>query len=326
MKVYITITHQVPEEALYMLQEAGYQVVKAAQVLTRKELLEDVHGADAIFSGLTTRIDRELIDAAGPQLKIIANYAVGFDNIDLAVAKARGIAVTNTPVPEVSIAVAEHTMALILGLGRRVVEADTYAKGEKYQGWDPQLLVGTQVYGKTLGIIGLGRIGKSLAERAVKGFKMKVVYTNPHRDAEFERIFGGVWLPLEKLLQESDFISLHVPLSPATHHMISTEQFSLMKKTAFLINTARGPVVDEKALLRALKTKRIAGAALDVYECEPHIDCDITDHLELKAFSNVILTPHIASATLEARVAMARCAGYNIIAVLSGHPPLNPAV
>src|SRR3989338_6003114 len=131
MKVYITITHQVPEEALYMLQEAGYQVVKAAQVLTRKELLEDVHGADAIFSGLTTRIDRELIDAAGPQLKIIANYAVGFDNIDLAVAKARGIAVTNTPVPEVSIAVAEHTMALILGLGRRVVEADTYAKGEK---------------------------------------------------------------------------------------------------------------------------------------------------------------------------------------------------
>ena len=325
MKVFIT--RQIPDIAMTLLKEQGYEVTMGpATSPSREELLKAVQGASAILSVLTEHIDTEVMDAAGNQLKIVANYAVGFDNVDLATAQARNVVVTNTPVPEVSEAVAEHAFTLILALAHRICEGNAYAKAEKYGGWDPQLFVGTDVYGKTLGIVGLGRIGKAVAERSVKGFRMSMVYANPHRDEDFEKEYGAVWLPLEKLLQQSDFVSLHVPLSPATRHMVSTEQFALMKKTAYLINTARGPVVDEKALLRALKTKRIAGAALDVYECEPHIDCDITDHLELKAFPNVILTPHIASATVEASVAMARCAAENIIAVLSGKPPLNPAV
>jgi glyoxylate reductase len=326
-KSRIFVTRPIPDAGLVLLKNAGYtvDVYKIDEIIPRAELLKRVKGCDAILSLLTDQIDGEVFDAAGKQLKIVANYAVGFDNIDLKAAARRHIVITNTPAPEVSETVAEHTFALMMGLAHRLVEADAYARANKYHGWSPNLLLGTDIYKKTLGIIGLGRIGQAVAERAVKGFGMKCLYNTLHRDMAFEKEYGARFVSLEKLLEESDFISLHVPLLPSTRHLISTDAFSLMKQTAFLVNTARGPIVDEKALLRALKTKRIAGAALDVFECEPAIQCDFKLHVELKSFPNVILTPHTASATIEARQAMSKLAGENIIAVLSGRPALTPA-
>jgi glyoxylate reductase len=274
---------------------------------------------------LTEKIDETVFKAAGKSLKIVANYAVGFDNVDLEAAKKRGVVVTNTPSDKVNEAVAEHTFALMLSLSRRIPEADVYSKAKKYSGWNPWLMLGSDLNGKVMGIIGAGRIGGAAARRAVKGFGMKLVYADTRKNEALEKELGAVWLTQEKLLEISDFVSLHVPLLPSTRHLISTAEFSLMKRSAFLVNTARGPVVDEKALLRALRTKRIAGAGLDVFECEPAIDCDIKDNLELKSFPNVILTPHIASATVEAREDMSKIAAENIIAVLSGKPALTPA-
>jgi glyoxylate reductase len=323
----IFVTRPFADEGIKMLRAKKYQVdiYEKDEVIPRKELLKRVKGCDGLLSLLTDKIDAEVMEAAGPALKIIANYAVGFDNIDLKAAKEKRIVVTNTPSDEVNRSVAEHAFSLILALAHRVPESDVYAKAGKYKGWSPNNLIGTDVEGKTIGVVGLGRIGMSLAKKAVHGFGMKCVYADMRRNPEFEKEFDAKQLPLEKLLQVSDFVSLHVPLLPSTKHLISTEEFSLMKKTAFLVNTARGPVVDEKALLRALRTKRIAGAALDVFECEPAIDCDLTDKLELKQFTNVVLTPHTASATIEARQAMSRGAAENLIAVLSGKTPLNPA-
>ncbi|MDP3244477.1 MAG: D-glycerate dehydrogenase [bacterium] len=323
MKVFLT--RQIPDEGIKMLKKKGYKIsiYPKDQIISRQELLKNVKGAEAILSLLTDKIDGQVMDTAGKQLKIIANFAVGFDNIDLTAAKERKIFVANAPAPEVSESVAEHAFALLIALARRIPESDNFSKMEKYRGWSPTLLLGTDVYGKTLGIVGLGNIGIALAQRAIKGFKMKLVYFDVRKNPELEKEYGAKYLPLEKLLQISDFISLHIPLLPTTRHLISTAEFSLMKKTAFLINTARGPVVDEKALLRALRTGRIAGAGLDVFECEPAIDCDLTDKLELKKFSNVILTPHTASATIETRQAMSRLAAENIIAVLEGKTPPN---
>ncbi len=249
----------------------------------------------------------------------------GFETKTFIRSKKRGIAVTNTPHELLNEAVAEHTFALMIALARRIPEADVFTRAKKYSGWSPTLFMGTSLSGKTLGVIGAGRIGSSAARRGVQGFGMKLMYADTHPNPTIETELGATRVSMKKLLEISDFVSLHIPLLPATRHLISTDEFSLMKKTAFLINTARGPIVDEKALLRALKTKRIAGAALDVFECEPTIDCDVTDTLELKQFPNVILTPHIASATIEAREAMSMVAAQNIIAVLSGKPPLNPA-
>ena len=323
----ILVTRPIPDEGINLLKKAGYDVdvYEKDDVIPRDVLLERVKGVDALLSLLNDKIDEEVFAAAGSQLKIVANYAVGFDNVDLKAAVSHHIPVTNTPAPEVSETVAEHTFALMLALAHRIVEADGFARAKKYKGWGPNLLIGADVYGKTLGIVGLGRIGTAVAERAVKGFKMKCVYADMKPNAEFEKEYGAMRMPLDQLLQVADFVTLHVPLLPSTRHMISTEQFSLMKKTAYLVNTSRGPVVDEKALLRALETKRIAGAALDVFECEPEIDCDLTDKLELKKEASAILTPHTASATIEARQAMSRVAAENIIAVLTGKEPINPA-
>lgn len=322
----VFVTRTIPDEGIQLLKKAGHKVLipKEDKPISRRDLLAGVKSCDALLCLLTDKIDEEVF-AAAPQLKVVANYAVGFDNIDLAAAKTYKIPITNTPAPEVSEAVAEHTFALLIALAHRIVESDAYARAKKYKGWSPNALLGTDIRGKTLGVIGLGRIGQSVVERAVNGFKMKCVYTDRKRDRAFEGRFGATFLPQDKLLEVSDFVSLHVPLLPTTRHLISTAELSLMKRTAYLVNTARGPVVDEKALLRALKTKRIAGAALDVYECEPEIDCDLTDKLELKSFPNVIMTPHTASATIEARQAMGRVAAQNILAVLAGKPPLNPA-
>jgi glyoxylate reductase len=315
------------DQALEILKKAGHKVTcyKEAYGIPRKELLAQAKGKDAVLCLLTDKIDEGFFKAAGSKLKIVANYAVGFDNVDLDAAKKAKVVVTNTPSDKVNEAVAEHAFALMLACSRRISEADAFAKAKQYKGWSPNLLLGSDLNGKTLGIVGAGRIGSALARRAVTGFGMKLVYSDMRKNEAMEKEFNAEHLSFEKLLKTSDFVSLHVPLMPSTRHLISTDEFSLMKKTAFLINTARGPVVDEKALLRALKTKRIAGAGIDVFECEPEIDCDVTDNLELKGFPNVILTPHIASATIEARQDMARVAAENIVAVLSGKPAISPA-
>ena len=308
-KVYVT--RKFADSGIQALKSAGYTVKVYANdaVISRKDLLANVAGCSALLSLLTDKIDATVLKAAGPQLKIVANYAVGFDNIDLAAAKKMNIVVTNTPSDSVNEAVAEHTFALMIALARRIPEADIFSKSKKYTGWSPTHFIGTDLYGKTLGIIGAGRIGGALARRAVHGFGMKLVYTDARKNDIFEKEYAAEQVSLQKLCEISDFISLHVPLLPSTRHLISTAEFASMKKTAFLINTARGPVIDEKALLRALKTKRIAGAGLDVFECEPAIDCDITDNLELKTFPNVILTPHTASATEETRQKMGEVDG-----------------
>lgn len=326
-KPAIYVTRRFADSGIKALKAAGYKVdvYPEDQPIPRKELLKNVKGVAALIPLLTDKIDGEVLDAAGKGLKIVANYAVGFDNIDLEAAKKRGVAVTNTPHDKVNEAVAEHTFALMIACARRVAEADAFAKAKKYDHWSPTLLTGTDLYGKTLGIIGAGRIGAAVARRAVKGFGMSLVYSDMRPNAELEKEFKAKRLTMEKLLETADFVSLHCPLLPSTRHLISTAEFALMKKTAFLVNTARGPIVDEKALLRALRTKRIAGAGIDVFECEPSIDCDLTDNLELKSFPNVILTPHIASATIEAREAMSMVAAENVIAVLSGKLPINPA-
>lgn len=323
----VFVTRLIPDEGLKKLRATGHSVTvyRGDQAIPRKELLAGVKGVDALLSLLTDKIDAEVMDAGGKKLKIIANYAVGFDNVDLPAAKTRGIPVTNTPAPEVSETVAEHAFALMISLAHRIPESDRFARAGKYKGWGPQMLLGVDLYGKTLGIVGLGRIGRAVCERAVRGFRMKVVYSDLKKDAAFEKEFGARYLPLEKLLQEADFVSLHVPLFPSTRHLISTAEFALMKKTAYIVNTSRGPIIDEKALERALRTGRIAGAGLDVFECEPLIDCDPGDTLELRKMENVVLTPHTASATIEARQAMSRLAADNVIAVLSGKPPLTPA-
>jgi len=326
-KKKVFVTRMIPDEGIKALKKKGYRVdvYKEDKVISKKELMKRVKGVDALLSLLTDTIDDQVLKAAGPQLKIVANYAVGFDNIDLAAAKKRGIPVTNTPADEVSESVAEHAFTLMLGLAHRVVESDKYARAEKYKGWAPQLLLGTDLHGKTLGIVGLGRIGEAVARRAVKGFGMKCMYSDLKRNPSFEKKFDAKKKTLTAILKEADFITLHVPLLKSTRHMISTKELKTMKKTAFLVNTSRGPVVDEKALLKALKAGEIAGAGIDVFECEPAIDCDIRDDLELKKFENVILTPHTASATIEARQAMSLLAAKNIIAVLSGKRPLTPA-
>jgi glyoxylate reductase len=324
----IFIARPLPEPAISLLKKQKGLVVdvyEKDEIIPRKELLKRIKGADAVLPILTDRVDKEFFDAAGPQLKIVANYAVGFDNIDLKEAKKRGIIITNTPVIEAAESVAEHTIGMMLALAHRMVEGDAYARAKKYQGWSPNHFMGFDLKGKTLGLVGLGRIGKLVARHAQLGFGMKIVYTDLNRDKGFETELQAKYLSQENLLKQADIISLHVPLLPSTKYLIDTAEFSLMKKSALVINTSRGPIIREKALLRALRTKRIAGAGLDVFECEPAIDCDLTDKLELKSFTNVLLTPHTASATLEARQAMSKMAAENIIAVLQGKSPISPA-
>lgn len=321
MKKKIFITREIPEIAIKMLKankNFDVKINRSDKTLSRTALLRAVKGCSGILSLLTDKIDAKLMDAAGPNLKIIANYAVGYDNIDCAAAKTRGIKVGFTPCDEVSEAVAEFTFALLTALSRRIVEADKYTRTGHYDEWKPLVMLGRDIHGKTLGIIGLGRIGRAVCQRAVKGFGMKVVYCDRYADKKFEKEFNAKKVSMETLLKKSDYVSLHVPLLPSTRHMISMRELKLMKKTAYLINTARGPVVHEKALLKALYANEIAGAALDVFECEPAIDCDLTDRYELRKLPNVIITPHAASATIEARDAMARLAAQNIIGVLTG--------
>jgi glyoxylate reductase len=326
MTYKIFVTRDIPDDGLKLLRankKIRLEMYEKNQAIPRKELLRRVKGKDIILSILTEKIDTEVCDAAGTQLKMVANFAVGFDNIDLAEAKRRGIIVTNTPGDLISESVAEHTIALMFALAHRVCEGDRYTRAGKYKAWGPKLLLGTDFYGKTVGIIGSGRIGAGVVRRLHDGFNMNIVYNDVKRDRELESATGAEYKTLEQLLKISDFVSLHVPLLPSTRHLIGEKELKMMKKTAFLVNTARGPIIDERALVRALAKKEIAGAGLDVYECEPLIDCDPKDNLDLRKMDNVVLTPHTASATDATRQQMSVIAAQNILAFIQNKKPPN---
>ena len=321
-KKKVFVTRIIPKKGIQLLRKHFLvKVYQKDQAIPRKELLKEVKQCDALLSLLTEKIDAEVL-SANPKLKVVSNYAVGYDNIDVKVATAKGIAVCNTP-GVLEDAVAEHTFALMMALAKRVVEADQFLRSGKYKLWKPMLLLGTELKGKTIGIIGLGRIGAGVAERARRGMGVNVLYHDIKRNKDFEKEYQAKYVSLSELLKKSDFVSLHVPLLPSTRHLIGKKELAMMKKTAYLINTSRGPVIDEKALVLALQKKHIAGAGLDVYENEPKLTPGLIK------LNNAVLTPHTASATVEARTAMSELAAQNIIDVLQGRKAkftVNPEV
>ncbi len=320
-KVYIT--RKIPEVGIRMLMEKGYQVDinSKDRPLTKRELIKVLrrNDYDAVLTLLTDIVDAEVMDAA-PTVKIFSNFAIGFNNLDIVEAQKRNIYMTNTPSGGAE-RVAEHTWALILALTCRVVEGDAYMRAGKYNGWDPMLLHGDRIEGKTLGIIGTGRIGGNVAHKGKFGFGMNIIYFDVKRNESIEKEFGAVFCPtVEEVMQKADIISIHVPLLDSTHHLINAARLKLMKSSAYIINTSRGPVVDENALVEALENGVIKGAGLDVYEFEPKLAKGLT---KLK---NVVLTPHIASGTEEARLEMAMVSTQNIIDCLEGRVPKNNVV
>lgn len=319
MSKKVFVTRKIPAPAEEMLRGKGYEVTVSEKdgVLTREELGAALGKApyDGVLCLLTDKINAEVFDAS-PSAKIFANYAVGFDNVDLVEAKKRGITITNTP-GVLTDSVAEHTFGLLLALSCRIVEGDSYIRAGKYHGWEPELLLGLDLKGMTLGLVGAGRIGSRVAKHAA-GFDMNVIYYDVVRNESFEKETGAKFFPvLEDVLKTADVVSIHVPLLPTTHHLINAERLALMKPTAFLLNTSRGAVVDENALVAALQKKIIRGAGLDVFEFEPKLAEG------LAALPNVVLTPHIASATEHARSEMARIAAENLIAFFDGQKSPN---
>ena len=317
MKPKVFVTREIPERGLSKIKEFFEVDLWTDEAPPPKRvILEKVRDVDALVSLLTDPIDAEIFDAA-PKLRIVSQYAVGYDNIDVREATKRGIYVTNTP-GVLTETVADFTFALMLAVARRVVEADEYVRGGKWKvAWHPLMMLGSDVYGRTLGIVGMGRIGSAVARRA-KGFGMRILYYDSVRREDLEKELGVEFVSLDKLLEESDYVSLHVPLTPETYHMIGEEQLRKMKSTAFLINTARGKVVDQKALYKALKEGWIAGAGLDVFEQEPIPPDDPLLQLE-----NVVFAPHAASASYETRSKMAEMVADNLIAFLRGEVPPN---
>ncbi len=318
MAITIFATRNIPDEGLKLLRRRGIvlDVYKKDGVIPRKELLKRVKNCDILISLLTDVIDEEVFMNA-PNLRMIANYAVGYDNIDLEAAKRRGIVVKNSPTQEISESVAEHCAGLILALAHRIPEGDAYMKAEKYKGWSPNLLLGTLLKGKTLGIVGGGAIGSELAARMHHGFGMNIVYHDVQENIYLETTFDAERVSLAKLAKISDVVSVHVPLLPTTKGLFTKKVFSLMKPSALFINTARGPIVDEDALVFALTHKWISGAALDVFSCEPNLGCNIKHRALFKKLPNVITTPHIASATNEARSAMSVTVAKNILSFVT---------
>lgn len=314
MKIFVT--RQIPGDHLEKLKVNGNEVVVSEfnRPLTKDELFSKSKGVDALLTLLTDKVDTELLDSIGPQLKIVSNYAVGFDNIDIKSAGERGILVTNTPSEEVDEAVAGHTWALMTAITRRIVESDEATRRGAYRGWEPDMFLGTSLMGKTLGIIGLGGIGTMVARRAV-GYKMNVVYFKRTRDMACEESMGIRYCNLDSILSESDVVTLHVPLNDETRHLINKGSLSKMKKSAFLVNTARGAIVNERDLVESLRAGQIAGAALDVFEDDPNITP------ELFYMSQVVTTPHIASATIEARNKMGEQSVAAILDTLTGNKP-----
>lgn len=313
----IFVTRQIPEIGIKLLKDKGHDVeIGPEGKIEKKELLEKVKGVDAILSVLTEEIDGEVMDSAGKQLKIIANYAVGYNNIDVEEAKKRNVLVTNTP-RVLTDAVSDHAVGLLFAISQKIVQADKYTREGKYKAWGPELFLGGDITGKTLGIVGFGRIGFAVAQRMKNGFSMKIIYYDIKRNEELEQKIGAEFRELDDLLKESDFVSLHTALTKETTHLINKEKLEMMKPSAYLINTSRGPIVDEKALTEILKEKKIAGAALDVFEKEPELMPGLKD------LENIVLTPHIASATKETRDKMSEMAAQNIIAALEGQNPPN---
>ncbi len=314
----VVVTRKIPRVGIDVLEDAGLEVVgnPTERLLSGEAMKEFVKGAEGILCLIVDRIDKEVIEAAGKNLKIIANYGVGFDNIDVEYAKSKGIWVTNTPSELSSLAVAEFTIGLIFTVLKRIVEGDEFCRRGDMGGWKPEIFLGEKLEGKTLGLIGMGRIGGLVAKMA-RAFGLRVIYYKRTRDLEAEKNWGVEYMSFENVLREADIVSLHVPLTPETHHMINAKALEMMKDTAYLINTARGAVVDEAALVDCLKRGKLKGAALDVYEYEPEINS------ELCGLPNVVLTPHIASSIREVRDEMAIMAAKNIVEALSGKTPSN---
>jgi glyoxylate reductase len=321
-KPSVYVTRMIPEVCIDELRKHfDVDVNSEDRALSYDELKQKVRGKNAIVSLLTDTIDGGLLDAAGPQCKIVANYAVGFNNFDLKAATERNVILTNTP-GVLDDATATLTFTLLLATARRIAEADAYVRAGKWRGWAPLFFVGLDVDHRTLGIAGLGRIGKNVARKAA-GFDMKIIYSDVNRDLAFEKEHNARYVDKATLLKESDFLTLHVPLLPETKHYIGAAELKQMKKTAVLINAARGPVVDEKALVEALRAKTIWGAGLDVFEDEPALAPGLAE------LDNVVIVPHIASATAETRFKMGEIAVNNVIKVLSGQAPdtcVNPDV
>jgi glyoxylate reductase len=310
-KSSILVTRRLPSSVIAKLSAvADVDLYTGEGAIAPDELRARVAGKDALVCLLTDAIDRSVIDAA-PTLKAISNVAVGYNNIDVPYAKARGIVVTNTP-DVLTESVADFTWALILAITRRLSEGERLVRRGEWKGWALDLLLGMELRGKQLGLVGLGRIGRAVAARA-GAFGMKVAYTS-----RSEAAVVGEAMQLDRLLLTSDIVSLHVPLTPETTHLIDKRALTRMKRSAYLINTARGPVIDEAALAWALQHHLLAGAALDVYEHEPAV------HPDLLSLENVLLVPHLGSGTTETRTAMADLAADNVLAVLDGRPPLTP--
>ena len=316
MKPKVLVTQRILPEALcYLTEHADYEIGAGRGILRKEKLIEKIRNKEGLLSLLVNTIDKEIIDSA-PRLKIIANCAVGFDNIDLTAARKKGILVTNTP-GVLTETTADLTWALIFAVARRIPKADRFTREKKFKGWALDLFLGKEISGKRLGIVGMGRIGRAVALRA-QGFSMETVYSDSQRlTAEEEKKYKASFLDLSELLSTSEVITIHASLTPQTFHLISKEKINLMKKDAILINAARGPIVDEKALAEALEKKRIWGAGLDVYEREPKVE------EKLLSLENVVLLPHIGSATYETRLKMAMMAVRNLIQGLQGQRPDN---
>ena len=314
----VYVTRLLPRPVMEKLGEiCAYEVNAEPRPATREELLRGVRGRDAVLCLLNDRIDAEVYDAAGPQCRLFANYGVGYNNIDVPEARRRSIWVTNTP-DVLNDATADMAWALLFAASRRVAEGDRLMRSGTFS-WEPEFMLGADITGRTLGVIGAGRIGRNFARKS-RGFDMKVLYSGRRPSREFEAETGGRFVSLDELLGASDFVSLHVPLTPETHHLIGERELALMRRSAILINTSRGPVVDEKALVRALEACVIRGAGLDVFENEPDTAPG------LRELDNVVMTPHIGSATVETRNNMGLVAVRNIAAVLEGREPPNRIV
>jgi glyoxylate reductase len=313
-KVYVS-SNEVPYKAVQFLKSiATVKINPKDGPPARDVLLKEVEEVDGLFCLLTEKVDAELLDRA-KKLKVVANMAVGYDNINVEEATKRGVMVGNTP-GVLTETTADTAFALMLSVARRVVEADNYVRDGKWTiPWTPMMMVGYDVYGKTLGIYGLGRIGYAVAKRA-KGFGMRLIYYDAIRNEKAEKELGIEYMPFEDVLRQCDFLTVHVPLLPETRSSVGEKQFAMMKKTAFVINNARGPIVDEPALIKALQEKRIAGAGLDVFWHEP-----IEKGNPLLKMSNVVLLPHVSSGSIETRIAMAMLAAQNIASGLKGETP-----
>ena len=314
----IVVTGKIPEVALEKLKKS-HEVISWGEEtpISRDEMLKRVSGANIIVSLLTEKIDEEVLTSAGNDLKAVCNVAVGYNNIDVAACKNKNVLVTNTP-GVLTDATADIAMALILMTTRRLSEGERVIRKQEPWAWGMFYMLGSSIQNQTLGILGMGQIGIATALRA-KSFGMKIIYTRRNRlDEKIEKELSAQYVSLDELLQQSDIVSLHCPYSTETHHLISDAQLSKMKKTSYLINTARGPIVNEEALANALINKTIAGAGLDVYENEPKVN------EKLLKLDNVVLLPHLGSATVETRTAMATTAANNALEILSGNKPLNP--